>query len=150
MKYQVETVQECLIDMIDLNDMHYDEIGTHKHLKVLKPDYEAYLELERDGHLRVFIVRDDDDKMIGYSVTFIQNHIHYSDCVYALNDILFVHPDHRGGTVGYRLIKESIKDVKENTDATMLCIHMKVKYPFRNLLQKFGFENTEENWEVQL
>jgi len=149
MKYQVETVQECLIDMADLHEMHYAEISTHKELKKLKPDYDAYLELELNGNLRVMTVREDNN-MIGYCVTFIQPHIHYIDCTYALNDILFIHPDHRGGTVGYRLIKEAIRDLKENTDANILCIHMKVKYPFRNLLAKFGFQLTEENWEVEL
>lgn len=150
MRYQAETVSECLVDMTDLNEMHYDEIATHKDVKKLQPDYRAYLNLERDGHLRVFTVRDDGDYLVGYFVTFIQRHIHYTDVVYALNDILYVHPDHRGGTTAYRLIKSAIQDLRDNTDANILCIHMKVKYPFRNLLGKFGFSLTEENWEVVL
>jgi len=150
MKYQVETVSQCLPDMGELHQDHYEEITTHKHLKKLKPDYDAYYKLEKKGNLRVMTVRTDDNILIGYFVTFIQRHIHYTDVVYALNDILYIHPGHRGGTVGYRLMKEALQDLRDNTGANILCIHMKVEYPFRGLLHKLGFSLTEENWEVEL
>ena len=150
MKYQSETVQECLLDMLDMLDAHYQEITTHKHLTKLKPDYEAYLEMEKDDAIRVFTVRTDDGELIGYFVTFIQPHIHYSDCIYAMNDILYIHPDHRGGTIAYRLFKKAIQDLRDNTKANIFCIHMKVEYPFRGLLTKLDFQLTEENWEIEL
>ncbi len=149
MQYQVEYLADMLADMTVLTEAHYAEIADHKDLKVLKPDYDRYLELEELGVLRTFTVRDDG-KLIGYFITFITPHIHYSDCVYALNDIMYVHPDYRGGTVSYRLIKEALQDLRDNTDAVILCIHMKIEYPFRNLLKKFNFIQTEENWEVEL
>ena len=159
MLYQAETVEQVLPEMSSLNELHYDEIATHKDLKVLKPDYDKYLEMERLGMLRVFTVRNQVEErgittmaegryrgdLIGYFVTFISPHMHYSDCIYALNDILYIHPDYRGGTVGYRLFKEAMQDLRDNTEATILCIHMKVEYPFRQLLGKLGFSLTEEN-----
>lgn len=150
MKYQAETLQESLVDMTGLFEAHWSEISDHKHLKILKPDYEMYRLMEEDGEIRIFTVREDEGKLVGYFVTFIQSHIHYEDCIYAMNDILYLHPDHRGGTTGYRMIKEALRDIKENTDADILCIHMKVKYPFRKLLAKLNFELSEENWEVEL
>ena len=149
MRYKPETVADVIEEMVVLNQMHYDEIATHRHIKRLDPDYSRYYSLEEAGCLRIFTARDSGC-LVGYFITFITPHMHYQECIYALNDILYVHPDYRKSTVSYRLIVNAIEDIKENTGANVLCLHMKVKYPFRHLLTKLGFQLTEENWEIEL
>lgn len=143
--YQAEKFADCYQEADTMLRMQYEEITTCKEAKVYNPNYYRYQELEDMGMLRVFTARDDGN-LIGYFVSFVTPHLHYSDTMFALNDILFIHPTWRKGSCGYRLIKLATEDLK-NFGAAILIIHMKVDYPFRNLLIRLGFTLTEENWE---
>ena len=146
--YQVESFSDVINEIKPLLHAHFDEIATNKELKPLDPDYDRYEALEDLNMLRIMTVRFSGT-LIGYFVVFLIPHIHYQQTNMAMNDILYLAPEYRGGTVGYRLIKKSIEDLKE-MDVDILTIHMKVDYPFRELLTKFGFHKTEENWDLVL
>jgi len=151
--YQIEKFMDCYDESIPMLEAHYLEIATDKHIKPLDADLDKYLAMEDAGMLRIFTVRDqaEDNKgrLIGYFVSFVMKHMHYSQTTIALNDIMYIEPAHRGGTVGYRMMKLATEDLK-NLGAEVLIIHMKVDYPFRSLLTKLGFHLTEENWEKVL
>lgn len=148
-KFQVERFRDVFTEAIPLLHAHYDEIATNKESKPLDPDLDRYHMLEDNGMLRIYTARDDG-KLVGYFVSMVMPHLHYSSTIYAMNDILYVDPAYRGTTLAYRMFKGAIKDLKENSNTTVMMIHMKVKHQFRGLLTKLGFEQTEENWEVQL
>jgi len=173
--YQVEKWDDCYEEAIPMLHAHYIEIATDKAIKPLDPDLDKYQELEEAGMLRIFTARhkaDDvtawlDDtsekiqaetgiehtliaphngRLIAYFVSIVAKGLHYQQTTIAINDIMYVDPPHRGGTVGYRLIKQATLDLK-NLGADILTIHMKTDYPFRPLLEKLDFHLTEENWE---
>jgi len=149
--YQVEKFDDCYEEAIPMLTAHYQEIATDKEVKPLVADLDKYRAMEEAGMLRIFTVRDNEGhpvqgRMIGYFVSFVMKHMHYSQTTIALNDIMYIDPAHRGGTVGYRMMKLAAEDLK-NLGAEVLIIHMKVDYPFRSLLTKLGFHLTEENWE---
>ena len=147
--YQVENVWQCIDEIKPLNYSHWEEIAAHQDSRPLDPDYDRYYQLELLKMLRIFTVRDDA-VLVGYYISIIVPHMHYKTSITALNDILYVHPDYRGGTAGYRLFVGAIDDLKNNTDTDIVIIHMKITHPFRELLQKLGFNQTEENWELQI
>lgn len=147
--YQVERVGEVMEEMRELNLLHWKEIATHKHIKKLNPDYDRYFGLEKLDMLRIFTARYEG-RLVGYFISLLAPHMHYKELNVALNDILYILPIHRGGTVAYRLFKGAILDLKNNTDTHIVTVHMKIEHPFRPLLKKLGFVQTEENWEVQL
>ena len=146
--YQIEPMSDIIEDMKPMLYAHWEEIATNKEVKPLDPDYDKYLALEEQGILRVMTVRCSG-VLCGYFVSFVMPHLHYMQTKMAMNDIMYVAPEHRGGTVAYRLIKNSIFDLK-NINVDIMTIHMKVEYPFRNLLTKLGFSLTEENWDLVL
>lgn len=88
-------------------------------------------------------------RLIGYFVSVVLPGLHYQQTTMAINDIMYVSPQYRGATVGYRLVKLAAADLK-NLGADILIIHMKTDYPFRPLLRKLDFHLTEENWEKVL
>lgn len=160
--YQVETIDDVRPEIEPMFDRHYAEIATDQALKPLVIAWERYYELEMRQWLRIFTAREDDGKpqewergvvnpgkLVGYFVTFICPNLHYSQTRIALNDIFYVEPEYRKGTIGYRLMKEAAADLK-NLNCDILTIHMKTDYPFRNLLIRQGFRLTEENWEKVL
>lgn len=146
--YQVERFGDVIIEITPMFHDHYDEIATDKEVKPLDPDFDRYLALEDQGMLRIFTARENG-QLIGYFVSLVHTHLHYQQTMMALNDIMYVTPGHRGSTVGYRLMKMAMADLK-NLGADVLIIHMKCDYPFRPLLKRLGFHLTEENWECVL
>jgi GNAT superfamily N-acetyltransferase len=160
--YQVEKYADVIDEIWPLLEDHYQEIATDKHMKPFDPDLARYQSMEDQDMLRIFTARaaphptDNKDYfngkpvgLIGYFVTVILPGLHYQQTLMAINDIMYIMPEHRGGTVGYRLLKLATEDLK-NLGADILTIHMKTEYPFRSLLAKLGFHLTEENWEKVL
>jgi GNAT superfamily N-acetyltransferase len=166
--YQVEKYDDVINEIWPMLEAHYLEICTDQHVKPFDPDLDRYQVMEDQGMLRIFTARKDtvmrrkedgtkilhDDgtpltrpgHLIGYFVSVILPGLHYQQTLMAINDIMYIMPEYRGGTVGYRLLKLATEDVK-NLGADILIIHMKTDYPFRSLLTKLGFHLTEENWE---
>lgn len=90
---------------------HWQELVLHKALMVLKPDIEAYRELEAQGQL-VSLGAFLGEEAIGYSINVLQRHKHCADLVVAQNDLLFVNPAHRQGLAGHLLIRWTERTVR--------------------------------------
>jgi GNAT superfamily N-acetyltransferase len=162
--YQVEKYDDVINEIWPMLEAHYLEICTDQHVKPFDPDLDRYQVMEDQGMLRIFTARrgwraadigtgelidgleHPGGQLIGYFVSVILPGLHYQQTLMAINDIMYIMPEYRGGTCGYRLLKLATEDVK-NLGADILIIHMKTDYPFRSLLTKLGFHLTEENWE---
>ena len=120
--YDTELYSSCIEEIKPLFYKHWLEIAGHQDTVKLDPDFDRYQSIEEMGSLRIFTVRDDG-KLIGYFISFIMPHIHYRNTVYALNDILYLAPEYRGGTIGYRMFKLVMKDLKDNCNVDILVIH---------------------------
>ena len=156
--YQVEKYDDVITEIWPMLEAHYLEIATDKEVKPFDPDLERYISMADQDMLRIFTARDvfesdldGDDavypgRLVGYFISIVLPGLHYQQTIMAINDIMYLDPAHRGGTVGYRLIKLATEDLK-NLGADILTIHMKTDYPFRSLLRKLDFHLTEENWE---
>jgi len=116
---------------------HYQELAKNKQLMHLKPDVEKYEALEAGGVLFTLLAFKDD-KIVGYSVNFIQNHLHYADLVYGQNDLLYLDPEHRNGGLGIRLIHETEKRIKEK-GARMMIWHAKENTALMELMPRLGY-----------
>lgn len=102
---------------------HYDEITRHKDVCKLDPDWAAYERVEKAGAL-LAIGAWVGSTMVGYSVTIVVPHLHYVDTILAQNDVLYVAPEHRGSSVGGRLISETERLAKER-GASIMTWHAK-------------------------
>jgi GNAT superfamily N-acetyltransferase len=147
--YNVESFFDCIEDIKPLFYDHWLEIAGHQDTIPLDPDYDQYAKLDEMGLMRMMIVRDEGEP-IGYFITFTTPaHMHYQTTSYGLNDILYVKPSYRKGTVAYRMMRKAMDDLREQ-GVNVLVVHMKVKHEFRRLLTALGFNLAEENWEIEL
>ena len=94
-----------------LFEEHYEEIARNKQVMILKPNWPVYHKAEEQGTLFTFLAKREG-KCIGYSANFIGNHLHYADLLYCQNDLLFVSKDHRGSSLGLKLMKATEKHAK--------------------------------------
>ena len=93
---------------------HYEEVALNKDITKLDPDWESYAKLEKMD-LLIMLAAWREKKLIGYSASvLVPQHLHYRDICYAQNDVLFVAPEHRGGSLGARLIRETEQAAREH------------------------------------
>jgi GNAT superfamily N-acetyltransferase len=139
--YQQESFVTYKGDAIPLLEKHWQEIALNKDKIKLNPDWDAYADLEDAGVLRIFTARDDN-KLVGYFVTFVKLHLHYKDHLFAYNDVLFLASDYRKGFVGPKLMKFAEKCLKEDGVA-VLVVNTKLHKPFDTLLKWLGYKHVE-------
>jgi len=141
MKFQKEILYMVMEDIEYLLKLHYQELTLHKEHIALDPDWERYADLERAGKLLIFTARDEE-RLVGYSVFFINNHIHYKNNLFAVNDVLFLHPEYRKNSCGPRLIKFCDEEVSK-LGKVKITWHVKVSRDFRPILHRLGYVDEE-------
>lgn len=148
MKFQQELLHQVYDDIQDLLKVHWEEIALNKDFIKLNPDWEQYEKAEQEGILKGFTAREDG-KLVGYFVTIVQRSLHYSDYIFATNDVIFLHPEYRKGLAGWRLVKFAEKCLKED-GVSILFINTKVHKPFDALVTRMGYNLVERVYSKRL
>lgn len=93
--YKVDDWLENLEAFKAISVDHYDEIQTLEDFP-LDIDYDTYESLYRANKL-VFITAKDGDKLVGYIIYFVMNHLHSKNRVAAHEDLYFLKKEYRKG-----------------------------------------------------
>lgn len=140
--YQLESVTSIRLEGKALLWEHYDEVALYRDAIPLDPDWGKYEYMEQESSL-VAVGARDDGRLIGYSVFFLNWHIHYKRSLYAANDVLFLEKAYRTkSSAGIRLIKESEKMLRARGVERIL-FHVKLDHDFRKILHRLGYFDEE-------
>jgi GNAT superfamily N-acetyltransferase len=134
----------------DLLASHWEEVALDQDRYALAPDWERYASLERQGVLRS-IAAWRGQRLAGYNVFYVQAPIHYSRSLWALNDILYLTPADRRGTLGMRLIRKA-EEMLSELGVKKIIYHSKVHLKLGarktltlgSLLARMGYTCEEE------
>lgn len=77
---------------------------------VLQPDFDSYYNLEKNDSLICFTARSDE-RIIGYAIFMIYNHMHHLSIKVAHQDMIYVAPKYR--VSGIKFIRYTEKALKE-------------------------------------
>ena len=92
--------------------LHWAELALNQERVPLDPQFGLYLKREQIGEV-CFVALRHNAKMVGYWISFITPGLHYKTCLTGTMDILFIHPDHRGGAgallMGRAVEKEMVR-----------------------------------------
>ena len=135
--FQRESLCQVVDEIDTLLKLHYQELTLNKDKIKLNPRWNEYAMLESLGRISVYTARDAG-KLVGYSAFFVHHHLHYSDTIVAINDVLFLHPDHRKGTTGVRLIRFCEQDLRLQ-DVQKIVWHAKVDTNLERLMPLLGY-----------
>lgn len=138
-KYEIK--EEMLGDRLttllsDLLVEHWIESAKNKSLMVLNPDIDKYSELEKLGAL-VSLFAYAKGEIVGYSLNFLQPHIHYKDLMCSYNDVLFIKKEYRESPLGLKLIRETERISRER-GAELMLWHAKEGTTLDKLLPRMG------------
>jgi len=92
--FGLEKFADIMDEIKPLFQLHYDEIAHYKDIK-LSPNYEAYTNGSESGGIKCFTARKNG-QLVGYNFFFVYPNMHYSESLQAVQDIIFIHPSHRG------------------------------------------------------
>jgi GNAT superfamily N-acetyltransferase len=135
-KFQREPGPQIFEELIPLIHLHHKEISHYQDIK-LEPDWEQYKRAEEFGVLRAFTARDEQGQLLGYSILFVKTHLHHKSSLQASQDLIFIHPKHRG--FGGRFIRwcdEQLK--KEGVQAVYHFVNQRHNYGL--LLERIGYD----------
>lgn len=124
-------------EILPILEVHREELSKYKDM-ILKPDWDMYYTLQNKEALEVYIVRDEDSNIKGYAVYFLSTNAHYSDFLYAHQDVFYVSQDRRGSRIAYNLIKYSEQKLKEK-GVSVIVHHTKTTNRFGEMLGKLGY-----------
>lgn len=116
---------------------HWDEIALNKQVMALKPDMPRYKAMAEAGNLLV-LGAWQDGALVGYSVNFVMQHLHYADLRICSNDLLFVSPEVRKGRVGLRLIRATEVAAKD-VGARLMLWHGKPNTTLVEIMPALGY-----------
>lgn len=135
MTYTIETCSITeILDDVDLLEDNWEDVAKNKQLMVLSPDRDTYLMLEKNNQL-ICIAAKINGVLVGYSVSILQYHLHYSKLLYCNNDVIYLHRNMRDNPLGLRLIKRTEQIAKER-GAKLMLWHAKENTPLDQLLRR--------------
>jgi len=141
MIYERETFESFIKDAEPLLEEHYKEIALYQDDIEYAPDFDAYRVMEAAGILHIMTAREDG-VLLGYCVSFVHRHPHYKNDIFAINDVLYVHPEYRHGEVSGALL-ESVEEEMTAAGVSVMTFHMKTHKPFEALMDHLEYDKAE-------
>lgn len=100
MMFARETYDQVVADIARLLPAHHAELAMFKDDIPLDPNWFAYSRSAKMDLIRIYTARAEDDQVIGYAVfQVLERHAHYAHR-WAVNDVLWIAPEHRNIGVG--------------------------------------------------
>lgn len=135
---QREQIADIRAELEPLLVAHWREIAHYQDI-LLEPDWAFYCS---SPFLRCFTVRMEG-VLVGYLITGVAKNKHYMSSLQAMQDILFVHPDHRGSDLGRTLLRYHLQQMTQEK-VQVDYQHVKRSHPALGLLlESAGYEPVE-------
>jgi hypothetical protein len=90
-----------------------------------------------------------ENELIGYIAFFLYPHMHYYDCLTAMEDLYYVQKEHRQGRVGLKLFTESEKILK-NKGVNRIILSCKTHQDHTKLFEHLGYTFYEKHFTKML
>ena len=139
--YQRERARDLWADINPLLQVHWREIATYEDIP-LDPDVDRYNAMDDAGAMRCYTARAEG-ALIGYAVFSLATNMHYRSSAIAVQDVLFVLPEHRKTRAGLGLIRYTERELKKE-GVILILQHEKIANPELGvILERLGYEALE-------
>lgn len=139
--FQEEKFSPLVPELKKLVMLHREEVGLYQDKFPLDVMWDFFSKLDEAGSLATITARKGGE-LVGYYIAFVQPHPHYQSTLFGINDVIFIHKEHRKGFVGIKLIKMAEKVLKEK-GVKVMTIHFKTHLPFDPILERLGWDYAE-------
>ncbi|MDE2096654.1 MAG: GNAT family N-acetyltransferase [Patescibacteria group bacterium] len=146
--FAVETYAQVIDEIGPMLPAHWAELAVHKDIP-LDPDFDFYKKADEIGLLEIMTVRKDG-VLIGYALWVVKRHPHYKAHSWAINDIIWLRPDHRRENIGSSFIAFWEAEFRRKNVSV---VHVETKIAstaLMFLLMKNGYQATSAGVEKRL
>lgn len=147
MQIKRELFQDVIGEMMPLLEKHWREISANLDIP-LEVDHDGYQRLEDHNMLRIYAARVDG-KLVGYSVYFLKHNLHYKSSFQAVQDVLFIDPEYRKGSLGAKLIKACDVELAQE-GVQVVYHHVKAAHNFGPLLERMNYKLVDLIYQKRL
>lgn len=138
--FAVETYDQIIDEIKPMLPEHWLELAVHKDIP-LDPDYDFYRKAS-EAKMLLFMTVRKESALIGYSIWVVKPHPHYQRHKWAINDIVWLHPQHRGMQLGRNFVTFWERKLRE-LNVAVIHVDTKLVAPqLLYLLQNSGYETT--------
>lgn len=111
------------------------------------PSKERYLSLENVHMTSLFTAREEG-KLVGYALFITCAHLQYSNTIWAQQDVMWMHPEHRGiASVNFiQYVDQTLKS--DNVDVVLR--HVNVMRDYSRTLERMGYKPVETSYIKEL
>ncbi len=127
---------------------HWLEVGHNPDIP-LEVDREIYQTLDDARCLRIFTVRDNEWKLVGYSAYFVRHSLHHRSSLQAMQDGIFILPTYREGGVGAGLINFA-DDALRAEGVQVVFAHTPKGHGIGRVFERVGYQLTELHYSRRL
>lgn len=146
--FRIEPFSDRLYaEVLPLLKDHYRELRGEDG-PAFSPDTQRYWWMANNGLLRIATAYDGKT-LVGYCVNLLSKGLHYSETIYAGNDIFYLKPDYRKGTTALSFIDFVERDLA-TIGVHVSQWHVKPNPDFSPLLRRRGYHLLETIWEKNL
>lgn len=131
-----EMLKDVMEEMVPLTISHYGEVAHYRDIP-LSVDWDRLASAEAQDCLRIYTARTSEKKLVGYAFFIVQTSTHYSGSLQAIQDVIFILPEHRG--FGKKFILWCDKQLREE-GVEVVYHHVKKEHNFGPMLEKLGYE----------
>lgn len=134
--FRWEPFSQVFSEVAPLTFRNFNEAGSLKDVLPFDPDWERYFQFEDSRILHVLTARKKGE-MVGYVACLVLPHIqHRLEPCCTVNSI-YLHPDHRAGTLGIRMLKRAMADLEAKG---VKLYHIAARQEaFGHILKRLGF-----------
>jgi len=137
---KLESFSTFYPDAIPLLERHWEEIAHFQDIP-LDVDLVLYQAMEEAGALRCFAARIDGE-LVGYVVYLVRANGHYRKSLQAVQDVLFIAPEHRRSGLGFSMVKAA-DDALRAEGVQAVYQHSKLAFDIGPFLLPQGYEAVE-------
>lgn len=143
MTFQQESIGDLIPEVMPMLEQHYEELTLNKDVVKLDPKWDDYRALEGMGRFVVLTAREHG-QLVAYNAFFLNTHMHYSDLMVAVNDVFYIHPDYRRGSLALRFLRHTEQALK-SIGAQKVAYHCKRGNNFAAILRSrlLGYQDEE-------
>jgi hypothetical protein len=121
---------------------HWREVGRYQEKIPLRVDVAKFFQIEQLGCLTSFTARNAQGALVGYQAYFVTPSLHERDHTFAINDLLYLAPEHRRGHNAARFFGYCITELKLR-GVSLVSVRVPVEHDFGALMRAIGFDLVE-------
>lgn len=145
---QVEPWADRIEELKLLFPIHHAEVALYQSKMPLDPQYGEYERLDANGQMLLVTARAAGE-LVGYVILILGGALHYGSTLTAKMDAIWIHPDHRDGTAGKRLLAATKAELQRR-GVKLWWMGSKDHKSIAALYRALGFEQQESYFALWL